>query len=294
MSRTAHSTPRRYRGPEPGQQAYDMASERFGILQAIHRRSELLFAHRLTAERIAFLRPLRGGVEWLADADDLRIPTDVPTASRTPGPRVPVLIPEMGERLPRPAYKADFRQRTADLHHQKSWKLERRQHFEEQDNASWDAVRRGDWAEALRLLEEERGTLLAVAEEDARRGYVFHRVRVVEQPLTPYMQWELHALRISAEYRENIRVLQAHQVAAEERSHLLPEVVVLGGRTLYHVLYTAEGVPNGAIRFTDPDIVEPWEDYIKALYDEGENVASYVDRTVAHLPPPTAPGPGRR
>jgi hypothetical protein len=201
--------------------------------------------------------------------------------------RAPGLPLEQGERLSREVYKSDFRQRTAELRGQESWKLERLQHFEDQGNASWDAVRRGDWEEALRLLEGRRGALLATAEEYARRSYTFHRVRVVEPPLTPYLQWELRSLRIRAECGGRIRVIDAARVAASERSGLLPEVVVLGGGTLYQIVYTAEGVPNGAIRYTDPDVVAPWEDYIRALYAEGEDVTSYVDREVAHLPPPT-------
>ncbi|MFD7502409.1 DUF6879 family protein [Streptomyces sp. NPDC059850] len=198
----------------------------------------------------------------------------------------PVLVPEQGDRLTRPAYKEDFRQREDAIRDGSSWKLERRQHFEEQGSPSRDALRRGDWEEALRLLAARRDTLAAAAQKEERRGYAFHRVRVVEKPLTPYVQWELHSQRQRAEHGQRIRIVPAEQVAASENSAPLPEVVVLGGRTLFQVLYTEEGVANGAIRYTDPDLVERWENYIKALYAVGEDVIPYFDREVAPLGPP--------
>ncbi|MFE2440513.1 DUF6879 family protein [Streptomyces sp. NPDC059426] len=199
----------------------------------------------------------------------------------------PVLTPEQGERLTRPAYKQDFREREEAIRDGSSWKLERRQHFEEQGSPSRDALRRGDWDEALRLLAGRRDNLAAAAQEDARRGYAFHRVRVVAKPLAPYVQWELHSQRQRAQYGQKIKVVPVEQVAASESTGPLPEVVVLGSHTLFQVLYTETGVANGAIRYTDQELVTRWENYIKALYAVGEDVLSYFDREVAHLDPPT-------
>ncbi|MEV4526999.1 DUF6879 family protein [Streptosporangium sp. NPDC049304] len=167
-----------------------------------------------------------------------------------------------------------------------SWKFERRQHFEEQGSPSRDAFRRGDWDEALRLLDERRDDLLALTREDERRGSFFHRVRVVETPLTPYMRWELHSLRIRAECGERIRVIGVERVQALEKTDPLPEVVILGGQTLYYVLYTATGVPDGAVRYTDPGFIASWQKYIENLYEAGEDVISYFDRELAHLHSP--------
>jgi hypothetical protein len=198
----------------------------------------------------------------------------------------PVLRPEFGERLVREVYRRDFRERDAAIQGRDSWKLERRQHFEEQGNASRDALSRGDWDEALRLFELRRDDLLASAREDARRNSVFHRLRVVEKPFTPYVQWELHSLRQQAECGVKVHVLSADMVAASEEGGLLPEVVILGGETLYEVIYTESGAPNGAVRYTDSEIVGSWESYIRELYRAGEDMMSYFAREVAHLPPP--------
>lgn len=200
----------------------------------------------------------------------------------------PVLAPEHGERLGRDAYKRDFRERDAVLRDTDSWKLERLQHFEEQGSPSRDALRRGEWGTALRLLEARRDALLSTAQEDRRKGHLFHRVRVVEKPLSPYMQWELHSHRQRAEFGERIRVVGAGQVASAEREHRLPEIVVLGRSTLFQVLYSESGATLGAVRYTDHDLVRSWENYIRKLYEAGQDVRSYFEREVAHLPPPGA------
>ncbi|WP_329431044.1 hypothetical protein OG339_48655 (plasmid) [Streptosporangium sp. NBC_01495] len=192
-------------------------------------------------------------------------------------PADPFPVPPQGKKLVRKAYRRDFQERDALIRNHDSWKFERRQHFEEQGSPSRDAFRRGDWEEALQLLNERREDLLALTREDERRGSFFHRVRVVETPLTPYMRWELHSLRIRAECGERIRVVGVEKVAALEKVDLLPEVVILGGRTLYHVLYTTTGVPDGAVRYTDPDFIASWEKYIRSLYEAGEDVISYFD-----------------
>src|SRR5690349_9293784 len=119
----------------------------------------------------------------------------------------PTLLAGRGERLSRDTYRRDFRTRDRSLLNSDSWKLERRQHFEEQNHPGRDALRRGDWPEALRYLETRRAAMRAEGEDDARRGSAFHRVRIVEEPLTPYVQWELHSLRQQAEYGQQVRVL---------------------------------------------------------------------------------------
>jgi hypothetical protein len=197
-----------------------------------------------------------------------------------------------GVRLARPDYRGDFRERESMLVGRSSWKLERRQHFEEQNHPSREALRRGDWDEAMRLMaaRARREGVLRAEREAATRGYAFHRVRVVEEPFTPYVQWELHSLRIQAECGRRIRVVDAERVRSLEASRLLPELVILGGATLYEVCYTDEGVPDGAVRYTDPELVARCETFISRLYEDGEDVRSYFERKVAPLPSPQLTG----
>ncbi|MBL1068240.1 DUF6879 family protein [Streptomyces sp. 7-21] len=199
-------------------------------------------------------------------------------------PPPPPLPEAEGERLPRLAYKADFRDHYRRAHGS-SWKLERLQHFEETDNPSRDALRRGDWEEALRLIEARRERLRQ-RQAARERGHVFHRVRVVETPLTPYVQWELHSLRLQAEFGTKVRVVPAESLHGEETGGPLPELVLLGGETLYRVLYTAGGMPEGALRYTSAETVARWEAFLRGLYEAGEDVQAYFEREVAPLPPP--------
>ncbi|PJE98236.1 hypothetical protein CUT44_08175 [Streptomyces carminius] len=201
----------------------------------------------------------------------------------------PRLDRSAGEYLDLAAYQSDFAAHRRAAHGRDSWKFERRQYFEE-DDASRDALRRGDWPEALRLLEDDRPELRETAAEDGRIGHTFHRVRVVEEPLTPYVQWELHSLRMQAEYGKRIRVVDAVVLREAESGGPLPEVVVLGGRVLYEVVYSGSGALEGAVRFTDPALIGGWARFVQEAYASGEDVASYFDRRVAGLPPPQLTG----
>lgn len=147
------------------------------------------------------------------------------------------------------------------------------------------STRQGRWEESLRLLDEERENLREGVRQDRERNTVFHRVRVVEEPLTAYLQWELHSLRVQAEAGKKIRVIGPGAWSVLEAEGPLPEVVVVGGRVLYRVLYHEAGALDGAIRFRDPELIKRWEGFIGQLYEEGEGLRSYFERHVAHLPP---------
>lgn len=201
--------------------------------------------------------------------------------------QVPPLPPDHGVRLSRAEYGEDFGQRYAALRDTGCWKLERRQHFEEQGDASRDALRRGDWPHALRLLDDRCDALRAEAADDERQGVAFHRVRVVEEPLSSYLQWELHVLRHRVRYaEERVRVLTAEAVTASETLQPLPELTILGDAALYRVEYTEAGVPDGAVRYTDPAVIESWTTHLKNLYASAEDLAAYFARVVAPLPSP--------
>ncbi|AGP57951.1 hypothetical protein M271_32660 [Streptomyces rapamycinicus NRRL 5491] len=83
-------------------------------------------------------------------------------------------------------------------------------------------------------------------------------------------------------------MLPAKEVAAAETEHLLPEFVILDNLTLYEILYTETGVFESARRFTDPEIVKPWVAYVKQAWAAAEDIRTYFERAVVHLPPPPA------
>lgn len=169
---------------------------------------------------------------------------------------------------------------------QESWKLERRQHFREPGFASWEAFAQGNWEQALSLIEEERDFLTEFTAKASDLGIRLHRLRVVEQPVDPYLQWELHLLRLRAECGELIRVTSVDQVREYETASPLPELVTLGSSLLYHVLYDPGGEPAGAVRITDARSVARAARFVRSLYERGEDLAEFFDRVVAPLPPP--------
>ena len=167
------------------------------------------------------------------------------------------------------------------------WKLERLPHFESPDVPSWVAMNDGDWDLALNIIE---GPMRAEVRDDIASSPHLERrrVRIVERPLTPYLQWELNVFRIRTSEGERIRILESDAVRNREVDRLLPEVITLGNDVLYEVLYSDAGVYVGARRVDDPAVVEACVAEITCLFAQAEEFASYFDRDVAPLPPPEA------
>jgi hypothetical protein len=168
-------------------------------------------------------------------------------------------------------------------------KLERLQAFREPEDPSWQAFAAGYWEDSLRLLRDDRSNVAAEFAEDARSGLASYRVRVVEFPVTAYLQWELHALNIRAECGENIRVVGPGSVASCEADGILPELIFMGTSAMYEVLYDETGVLAGGRKFVDPELVKGCLVDVQALYGQGEDLRSFFAREVAALPPPVVP-----
>lgn len=191
-----------------------------------------------------------------------------------------------GVRLTEDAYDKDFDDREATLKPCELWKLERRQHFREPGGASWEAFARGDWDDALHLIEAGRDALKRAAREAAEHRSHLTRVRVVERPITPYLQWELYALRLHAEYGEHIRVIGPGLIREYEARGPLPEIITLGPDAFYEILYDEDGVCEGAVRYLGADGTARVVEFIRRPYDAGEDLGTYFDREVARLEPP--------
>lgn len=176
-------------------------------------------------------------------------------------------------------------------------KLERIQHFRQPEDASWRAFAAGRWEESLELSELNRAEVIAEFSEDARLGYTTHRVRVVEFPIDPYLQWEMHRFVIRAECGENIRVVGPEAVVSYETRGLAPELIFMGDLAMYEVLYDETGVLAGGRKFTDPELIAGCRAEVRALYEQGEDFQAFFDREIAPLPPPMVkpelkPSPG--
>lgn len=173
-----------------------------------------------------------------------------------------------------------------------SWKLERQPTFKSPDFPSWVEMTKGNWERSVQMIEELRPSRVGLQAELDQHGIVQRRVRFVTDPVTPYLQWELHALMLWAELGEQITVLPVARIGHREAERPLPEVVVLGDDgfpdpVMYEILYD-DGELAGGRRFTDPDLIASCRAEIAALWREGEPLASYFAREIAGLPPPAA------
>ncbi|MFF7329021.1 DUF6879 family protein [Streptomyces sp. NPDC008150] len=196
----------------------------------------------------------------------------------------------ISDRMDRPAYHADFgrlyKSGIGFLN-----KLERGQHFKERGFPSWEAFAVGDWGKALSLADERREDYEQELSRASRLGVHHRRLRVVEIPVTPYVQWELHVLRVRVDLGDDIRVLDARGISDLERVRQVPEVVVLGNAAVYEVVYDPDGHADGAKRYTDPALVRDTNDGFDALYERGEGFHDFFEREIAGLAPPREPGP---
>jgi hypothetical protein len=191
-----------------------------------------------------------------------------------------------GERMELPAYYADFEKQFWNIDGLGFWKLERQQFFQEPGYNSWEAFARGDWETSLRLLEAGRADMDAYHRKIDEHGFVARRVRVVEEPITAYLQWELYALRVRDECGGKVRVVGPVQVTPLEATGPLPEIYTLGSAVLYEAVYDQRGILEAARRYTDRELILRCQRLIADLYAVGEPLEDYFSRHVADLPPP--------
>jgi hypothetical protein len=190
----------------------------------------------------------------------------------------------VGERMELPAYYADFQYHFARSH--EFWKLERGQVFAEPGDPSWEAFDRGNWEESLHLLEDRREDLAKYQQENAAAGIVTRRIRIVSLPVAPYLQWELHLLKIRDETGGPIRVLRDTAIADLEDQGPLPDIYTMDRNVMYQAVYDKRGVLEHALKYTDKVVVSRCRDFIADLYARGEPISRFFERAIACLPPP--------
>ena len=169
-------------------------------------------------------------------------------------------------------------------------KLERGQHFKECGFPSWEAFADGDWERALSLADERREDYAQELRQASRLGVRHRRLRVVEFPVTPYVQWELFVLRVRVDLGDDIKVIDAADISNIEHSRPVPEVVILGDAVMYEVVYDEDGNAAGAKRYTDRSLIRETNAGFDALYQRGEGFRDFFDREIVTLDPPRMSG----
>lgn len=193
-----------------------------------------------------------------------------------------------GEQLRLEDYWSDFEDRFWRTGNPGFWKLERQQTFKEPGDEGWQAFADGRWEDSLRILDARRPEFQSYYRRIAESGFATRRVRIVEEPLTPYLQWELHVLRLRHEYGGLTHVVGADAVAAAESDGRVPEIYTLGTEVMYEAVYDSDGVLASARRWRDPDLVASCQSFIESLYQGGEPLDEFFARVVAPLGPPRA------
>lgn len=112
----------------------------------------------------------------------------------------------------------------------------------------------------------------------------------MEFPVTPYVQWELHVLRLRLDVGDQIKVLDARTIADIEQDRPVPEVVILGDVVMYEVQYDHEGNADGAKRYGDRALIAETTAGFEALYARSEPFVDFFEREIVPLPPPAVDG----
>ncbi|MFE9296989.1 DUF6879 family protein [Streptomyces niveus] len=204
-----------------------------------------------------------------------------------------LLAEAAGDRLELAAYLEDFDKHfwnAGSSDEASFWKFERRQSFKEPGVESWEAFFRGEWDTALALIAEQRSHYERYFQKIADHGFRLHRVRVVDEPVTPYLQWELHLLRLKEQYGEDTRIAKASDLSSLEAGTQLPEIAIIGSSALYEIVYDDDGKLAGGIRYTDDGLISECRRIIRAIHGSGEQLETFFKRRVASLPPPAVEG----
>ncbi|GAA2278343.1 hypothetical protein GCM10010402_38710 [Actinomadura luteofluorescens] len=183
-----------------------------------------------------------------------------------------------GKELLGDAYWADFDEHFWRTGEPGFWKLERLQEFQEPTDDSWVAFSEGDWPRAMSLLESRREALTQHYAKLLAHGIETWRIRVVEQPLTDYMRWELRLLLMRDELGGHTRVIDASRVRSHEEDGVLPELITLGDDVVYRLLYDENGLQKGGVRYTGRDLVVRCREFVQELYGKGEGIKEYLAR----------------
>jgi hypothetical protein len=190
------------------------------------------------------------------------------------------LVQLSGQPLTLDGYLDDFERRFWQTDESGCWKIERQQEFAEPGDDSWEAFAQGDWDRALALMNGKRREITEYHKRIRKSGFDVRRVRVVQEPISPYLIWELNVLLIRYQCGARVRVVNVDQVRPFEENGTLPEIFILGRSTIYQVLYGEDGVAEGAIRTDDQAAIKQWTDLAKQLYSVGQEMDIYFQRNI--------------
>ena len=167
-------------------------------------------------------------------------------------------------------------------------KLESAQHFIEPGNDSWELFRDNHWEAALEVVMGMETEIYDSFRDLQSRGITTKRLRLIEEPLSPYVQWELHILNVRARAGEDIRVMRNGEAAIA--LNIQPrELLFLDEIAMFDIKYSINGLLIGANEYRYELDVAELRDRINELFEKAEPLSGYFDKRVKSLPPPQMP-----
>jgi hypothetical protein len=160
-------------------------------------------------------------------------------------------------------------------------KLECWQRYREPDgNGSQAAYERGDDAGAEALLHGEALADQPLYDEVRKRDLEYARVRLLQEPLTDYLEYELLSYRIRAQLGENIEVVRCDPALSLPNAHYFDFLLFDQHTALIHD-YGAAGVgrQTGGWITHDPAVIEELEATLVKLRQNAEPLYRYLAST---------------
>lgn len=121
-------------------------------------------------------------------------------------------------------------------------------------NRSQSAYDQGDLRTAQILMRQEAQADRSLYDDIEKRRIDYSRIRLVQEPLTRYLRYEIEAYRIRAELGENIEIVRCHSgIRLPNAEHF--DFLVFDRHTALIHDYDARGRQTGGWLTRDPDVI---------------------------------------
>jgi len=185
------------------------------------------------------------------------------------------------ERLLPEDFRREFRKASLSVA-RRVYKLERRQTFQEPGNRSWEAFAAGDTERALQLIEESRASQRAFKKIFEERSADFYRLRVIEDPFTDYLKWELAHFQLNAEEGEKIYLVNQPMIADIDWTYGLRDYTIFDADLAFFLNYSDDGL------FLHADLVRD-ANILTALVEISEEILArsipFAEYPIDFIPP---------
>ena len=139
-------------------------------------------------------------------------------------------------------------------------KVERLQEYDESDSAGYQAFRRGDYAEARKLVQQMVRSQTALYSHAQQFGVAMIRIRICDLPLSPYMvHYEIPAYLADIECGEDIRFVDAQRIEELLTDSGISDYVLFDDKRVTALIYDVGSATLQDVLLTeDPAVVRQY------------------------------------